>query len=350
MCVSSSSPMSSSVTILQASNCKEPSRLSSTRWLWNFILFLFSRGFLRFLFFFSAVSFVSVLCVCSSAYFAFSYCSTSITTAVHGLSASRIVIKLSFSYVCMAFVSSFMMLLDDITGWYYVILLSVPSLVCSDVLMFCCHTFLFIYVIKMFIYYGTVVGMFSFILHPYINAVDLVCCALYIRHLFNLFRIYDQNFDGFLSYIKAGRYTVFIPAALVESGYGSTAVSVAAAPKKALTQFCPKPLHKCSNRFILSPLKLISTFFSSQAAVFLVRHITWHVSIGEDCRKTAVETCQGEEHLKSTPVYLRWWCKRLAPNKFFHTVLLLEPPPWCHAGFCECETVKNHCQSCSGSG
>lgn len=50
---------------------------------------------------------------------------------------------------------------------------------------------------------------------------------------------------------------------------------------------------------------------------------------------------------------LRWWRKRLSPNMFFHTVLLLEPPPWCHAGFCEYETVqstKNHCQRCLGSG
>lgn len=55
-------------TILQAFNCKEPPRLSavSTWCLYVFILFLFSSGFswaLSFLFFFSVVSFFSILCV-----------------------------------------------------------------------------------------------------------------------------------------------------------------------------------------------------------------------------------------------------------------------------------------------
>lgn len=52
--------------ILQASNCKEPPRLSPVSTWVLFILFLFSSGFRRalsFLFFFSAVSFFSILYV-----------------------------------------------------------------------------------------------------------------------------------------------------------------------------------------------------------------------------------------------------------------------------------------------
>lgn len=58
---------------------------------------------------------VSYMYLCLVAFFAFSYCSVSITTAVHAWSASRIVINLSFACVCMAFVSSFVILLGDIT-------------------------------------------------------------------------------------------------------------------------------------------------------------------------------------------------------------------------------------------
>lgn len=193
MWVSSSSLLSSSVMIF-ARSYRLPtakSHLDSQLWVLGGCTTLFCFCFL---FYFSSLLcllsvFYVYLCIfCIFILFCvLNYC------ILHAWSGSRIVINWSFAYVCMTFVSSFVILLDDITRCY-----------CSVDASFSCCTFLFIYVIKMFIYRG-IVEMFSFVLHLCIKAVDLVCCAFYIlsltmpfrTYLFNLFHIYDRNFDGF---------------------------------------------------------------------------------------------------------------------------------------------------------